>query len=57
MNNATVLSIIAIGLSSLTLLWNILWSIHREFATPKFMVVEQSMKLMDNIFLRMRMQL
>ena len=38
MNNATVLSIIAIGLSSLTLLWNILWSIHREFATPKFKV-------------------
>lgn len=38
MNNATLLSIIAIGISGLTLIWNILWSIHREFATPKFKV-------------------
>ena len=39
MNNATLLSIVAIGISGLTLIWNILWSLHREFATPKFKVI------------------
>ena len=39
MNNATLLSIIAIGISSLTLVWNILWSLHREFATPRLKVI------------------
>ena len=38
MNNATLLSIIAIAISGLTLIWNILWSLHREFATPTFKV-------------------
>ena len=37
-NNATLLSIIAIGISSLALIWNIVWSIYREFAKPKFKV-------------------
>lgn len=38
MNNATLLSIIAIAISGLTLIWSILWSLHREFATPKLKV-------------------
>lgn len=38
MNNATLLSIIAIGISSLALIWNIVWSVYREFAKPKFKV-------------------
>ena len=38
MNNATLLSIIAIGISILALIWNIVWSIYREFAKPKFKV-------------------
>ena len=38
MDNATLLSIIAIAVSGLTLIWNILWSLHREFSTPKFKV-------------------
>ena len=39
MNNATLLSIIAISISGSTLIWNILWSIHREFATSRLKVI------------------
>ena len=38
MNNATLLSIIAIGISGVALIWNIVWSIYREFAKPRFKV-------------------
>lgn len=37
-DNTALLSIIAIGISSLALIWNIVWSIYREFARPKFKV-------------------
>ena len=39
MDNATLLSIIAISISGVTLIWNILWSLHREFATPRLKVI------------------
>ena len=38
MENATLLSIVAISISGLPLIWNILWSLHREFATPRLKV-------------------
>ena len=39
MNGATLLSIIAIGMSAVALIWNIAWSIYREFATPRLKVI------------------
>ena len=40
MNNATLLSIIAIGISSGALIWNIVWSLYREFsAIPRLKVI------------------
>ena len=40
MNNATLLSIIAISISGVALIWNIVWSIYREFfATPRLKVI------------------
>ena len=38
MNNAILLSIVAISISGIALIWNIVWSIYREFAKPKFKI-------------------